>query len=554
MRTVGPRRCCSGCLSAAVLLLLAALAVAGCSGSSGSSPAPSPSQRASLEQPVVDGGPIRGERAPGTGVWSYLGVPYAAPPVGDLRWRPPRPVQPWENPRACTAYGPSCSQPRSVLSGRLGRVSEDCLYLNVWTPAASPQERLPVMVWIHGGSFVTGSGSEPVYAGANLARAGDVVVVTVNYRLGPLGFLALPELSAESPEDVSGNYGLLDQMAALRWVRGNIAAFGGDPERVTAFGESAGAISILNLMASPLATGLFQRAIAESAILQESGMGVRTSWPLAEAERAGEAYARRLGVSGPDVLQALRELPAERLLAEAGESADVATAGLAWKPVVDGYVLPASVTGTFAAGEQMEVPLLVGSNSDESNLWAPFMGAITVDQYRAFLKAGFGDGAADIWSLYPARTDAEVPRAIGRLLTETGFGATARFAASSMDAQGKAPAYLYRFSRAPDFDLPGLKLPIPKGAFHAVEIPYVFGTLGALAIDDPTDEGLSRQMMKLWTTFAATGDPGATGSGPWPPYRRASDEHLELDATIRVESGLYREAADLADELIYEAQ
>ena len=389
-------------LNVMALFVLPLLTLGGCG--SGAPTATSTATAGTLGRPAVQGGVISGAQA--DGVWSYLGIPYAAPPIGELRWRPPQPVESWEGTRSCLRYGPSCPQQTSLLETALlgvGRTSEDCLYLNVWTPARSPDEKLPVMVWIHGGSFTSGSGSMPVYAGEKLAGAGDVVVVTINYRLGPFGFLAHPELSKESPRGVSGNYGLLDQIAALKWVRHNIAAFGGDPQRVTAFGESAGAISILDLMASPLAGGLFQRAIVQSGILLEAGLGSQTGTTLAQAEQAGEAFARRAGVdsSGAAALAAMRGLSADELLAAAGQKGDFLTAGLSYKPVVDGYVLPDSATDVFAAGRQLDVPLLIGSNSDEGETFVAQMGSPTPAQYRAYIRAAFGESADAVLALYP---------------------------------------------------------------------------------------------------------------------------------------------------------
>ena len=504
-----------------------------------------------LERPVVEGGAIRGAQA--SGVWSYLGIPYAAPPVGELRWKPPQPVKPWRQVRGCTQYGASCPQQTSLMETALlgvGRTSEDCLYLNVWTPAAPARDKLPVMVWIHGGSFTSGSGSMPVYAGETLARAGDVVVVTINYRLGPFGFLAHPELSKESPQGVSGNYGLLDQIAALKWVRRNIAAFGGDPRRVTAFGESAGAISILDLMASPLATGLFQRAVVQSGILMEAGLGSQTGATLAQAERAGQAFARRAGVaaSGAAALKAMRGLSADELLAAGAQGGDFLTAGLSYKPVVDGYALPDSATHVFAAGKQMDVPLLIGSNADEGETFVAQMGSPTPAQYRAYIRAAFGDNADAVLALYPASTQEQVLPALSRLLTEMGFAGTARFAAAAMDDPGiEAPAYLYQFTRVPPeaATMPGF----PNGAFHGLEIPYVFGKAEDFGAQDPVDLELSEQMMAMWTRFAASGDPNKPGSDRWPAYDPSTDRHLELGDAIEVKAGLYKEACDLADEI-----
>ena len=504
-----------------------------------------------LERPVVEGGAIRGAQA--SGVWSYLGIPYAAPPVGELRWKPPQPVKPWRQVRGCTQYGASCPQQTSLMETALlgvGRTSEDCLYLNVWTPAASARDKLPVMVWIHGGSFTSGSGSMPVYAGETLARAGDVVVVTINYRLGPFGFLAHPELSKESPQGVSGNYGLLDQIAALKWVRRNIAAFGGDPRRVTAFGESAGAISILDLMTSPLATGLFQRAVVQSGILMEAGLGSQTGATLAQAERAGRAFARRAGVaaSGAAALKAMRGLSADELLAAGAQGGDFLTAGLSYKPVVDGYALPHSATYVFAAGKQMDVPLLIGSNADEGETFVAQMGSPTPAQYRAYIRAAFGDNADAVLALYPASTQEQVLPALSRLLTEMGFAGTARFAAAAMDDRGiEAPAYLYQFTRVPPeaATMPGF----PNGAFHGLEIPYVFGKAEDFGAQDPVDLELSEQMMAMWTRFAVSGDPNKPGSDRWPAYDPSTDRHLELGDVIEVKAGLYKEACDLADEI-----
>ena len=523
-----------------------------------------------LERVQLESGPITGasEDVQGAQISSFKGIPYAAPPVGDLRWKPPQPVASWTEPRACTSFGPACPQPAQTEMFYLdvGATDEDCLYLNVWSPAKSADERLPVMVWIHGGSFETGSGSMEVYGGQNLAAKG-VVVVTINYRLGPLGFLAHPALSAESAQGVSGNYGLLDQIAALQWVRNNIAGFGGDPANVTVFGESAGAISILDLLVSPLAEGLFDRAIAQSGILLDYGFGVSTTGTLEGAEGAGEAFAGRLGIEGSDAVtgdaaaQMRAKTPDELLAAAAlvGEDSSLMEQGLVWKPVADGYLLPDLPTRLWTAGKRHSVPLLIGSNADEGNA---FTAGLTVSpaEYEAQMRQIFGDYADEALALYPVESPEDITPMLSRMLTEVGFASTARFAARAMSELGvgttapagstgeanspTAPAYLYQFTRVP--------LGNALGAFHGVEIPYVFGNAGlftGLGEIEQIDFDLSEAIMGYWTRFAATGDPNGEGAVPWPAYDERSDEHLELGDTVLQGILLYKEACDLADQV-----
>lgn len=533
----------------AFALLLAGVLAAGCDSSD-------------LEKVRLDSGPVTGalEEVGDGEVWSFKGIPYAAPPVGDLRWKPPQPVAPWTEPLACTAFGPACPQPGASDSFYLdtlavGAIDEDCLHLNVWSPAESAEEQLPVMVWIHGGSFETGSGSMALYDGQKLATGG-VVVVSINYRLGPLGFLAHPALSAESAEGVSGNYGLLDQIAALRWVQRNIAGFGGDPANVTVFGESAGAISILDLLVSPSAEGLFHRAIAQSGILLDHGFGVSTTGTLEGAEAAGEHFAERLGIdaTGDIPVQMRAKTPDELLVAAAGlaEDSGLVEQGLTWKPVADGHLLPDLPSRLWAAGERHSIPLLIGSNADEGNA---FLGGLSVspEDYEAQMGKIFGDHVQGALALYPASTGQETLTGLSRMLTEVGFASTARFAARSMSTGGgaagssasdaeAAPAYLYWFTRVP--------LQNPLGAFHGVEIPYVFGNADLFAFlgtIEKVDYDLSAAIMGYWTRFAATGDPNGGGAPKWPRYEAASDQHLELGDSIQVGAGLYREACDLAD-------
>jgi para-nitrobenzyl esterase len=517
----------------------------------------------SLEQVQLDSGPVVGalEAVDGEDVWTFAGIPYAEPPVGELRWQPPQPVEPWTTPRVCTEVGPACPQPAmfGVFSISGGRTDEDCLYLNVWSPAETQGERLPVMVWIHGGSFETGSGSFAVYSGRHLAAEG-VVVVTINYRLGVLGFLSHPALSARSAGGASGNYGLLDQIAALEWVQANIAGFGGDPGNVTVFGESAGGMSILDLMVSPPAEGLFKRAIVQSGILLDQGFGVQMVEDREQAEARGEAFAERLGVDpSGDVAAQMRAKSTDELLAAAADlAADTDSLGqiVLWKPVVDGYVLPGMPTELWATGEHRNVDLLIGSNADEAEI---FLAGTTVSRarYEAQMRTMFGDYADEALALYPGNGLGGARQALSRALTEVGFASSARFAARMMSggasddvdggaasgAPGAPSVYLYEFTRAPLFN--------PLGAFHAVELPYVFGTFdlldGGLGFVQPADRELSETMMGYWTRFAATGDPNGEGAPEWPRYEAASDLHLELGDTITAGTALYGEACDLAD-------
>ena len=530
-------------VAAAILcgVLFAGLLLVGC-GDSG------------LEEVQLESGPVIGlvEEVDGQEIWVFKGIPYAAPPVGGLRWKPPQPVEPWTEPLVCTEPGPACPQGGgeglfNIAALAVGEMDEDCLYLNVWSPVESADEALPVMVWIHGGSFESGSGAMGVYNGARLATKG-VVVVSINYRLGPLGFLAHPALSAESPEGVSGNYGLLDQVAALRWVRANIAGFGGDAANVTVFGESAGAISILGLLVSPLAEGLFDRAIPQSGILLDHGFGVSTAVTLDAAEAAGEDYVSYLEIDlAGDVLAQMRSKTAGALVEAAGKYArglGLLEKGLTWTPVADGYLLPDLPGKLWAEGRCHSVPLLIGSNADEGNLFVAGM-TVEPDQYEAQMRKIFGLYAEEALALYPNDGKQGLDSSLSRMLTEVGFASTARLAAGCMAGSTDSPAYLYQFTRVP-------VVLSTLGAIHSIEIPYMTGNTGlfsSLGAITKTDLELSETMMGYWTRFAATGDPNGEGAPQWPRYDAASDQHLELGDDIRVGSGLYREACDLADRL-----
>jgi len=520
---------------AVACLLAAALMAAGC-GEKTTTPS-----ETTMEVPQLDSGPISGTLD--GGVWTYLGIPYAEPPVGELRWKEPQPVASWEDVLACDDFGPACPQPAwpyEVLSEEMdvGATSEDCLYLNVWTPAESPDESLPVMVWIHGGAFVTGAGSLPVYNGRNLAEQG-VVVVNFNYRLGPFGFLALPELSQESPNGVSGNYGMLDQIAALKWVQENIDVFGGDPDNVTIFGESAGGASVCDLMASPLAGGLFAGAIVESGGFMDFGMPSDEGGTLKDAEVIGNKIARDLGTStADDVLAAMREVTPEALLEAASEQTN-ALGMMNMGPVVDGWFLTDAPSAVFAAGEQQDVPLLIGTNANEGAYFTP--DSLTQQQYEVVLNFIYGEYADEVYALFPADTPEQVKPAFSALLTQMGFAAGSKYAAACMANVG-APVYLYKFTMT-NSD-PELQ---PLGAFHGIEIAFVFGNTDQSRQVTPTAEdiALSQAMMAYWTNFAATGDPNGEGVPEWPAFTIETDQYQELEATISTQAGYYPQAYDL---------
>jgi para-nitrobenzyl esterase len=517
------------CLLAAVLLV-----AAGCGDKTTTT-------QTTMEVPQLDSGPISGTLE--DGVWTYLGIPYAAPPTGDLRWREPQPVESWEEVLACDAYGPACPQPDSDWTGtmEISDMDEDCLYLNVWTPAQSPDEELPVMVWIHGGAFTSGAGSLPIYDGHNLAEKG-VVVVTINYRLGALGLMAHPLLSEESPHGVSGNYGLLDQIAALEWVQDNADVLGGDADNVTVFGESAGGMSILDLMVSPLAEGLFDRAIVESGPMLDLGLPISKVPTLEEAEKSGEEISKKLGCSGEeDELAALRDkTPDEVIGASSGDNQFFSPINLS--PNVDGYLLSESPSAAFEAGRQHAVPLLTGINANEGTIFLP---DITLQQYQLLGNYLYGGNAAEVEALYPASTKEEVKPAADRLVTQMGFGASARFTAESMDKVG-APAYLYLFTcTTQDPRTQGL------GSFHGLEIPYVFGNLDSSQLEglDETDYALSEAMMTYWTDFAAGGDPNGQGVQDWPACIAETSQYQELGTTITTSAYLFQPAYELVMKL-----
>jgi para-nitrobenzyl esterase len=470
-----------------------------------------------LDAPVrVDGGLLAGVRDAGTGVAAYLGVPFAAPPVGPLRWRPPAPVPGWEGVRRADRLAAQCVQPGraadSVYAEFSGvqAMSEDCLYLNVWTPAATAHEKLPVMVWIHGGAFQQGSASNPVFVRGDLPRQG-VVLVTVAYRLGPFGFLAHPELSAEA-DGSSGNYGLMDMAAALRWVQRNIAAFGGDPAQVTVFGQSAGAHGVIALMASPEARGLFRQAIAQS-------FGISPTPTLAAAEADGLRFAEQADAAG---VAALRALPAEDLMQR------YLAQGSRFTLIADGKYLPNSLGAIFAAGEQQPVPLLTGWTRDEGTA---FPALASADEFKTRLRQRFGDRAAAAERLYPAADDAEAARSSRQLFGDELFAGGVLAAARAHAA--RAPTYVYHFAQVQPFK-PGQRYreadpASALGVFHSSDYPYVFGTTRVLTRDwGPDDARVTALMQGLWLQFAKTGNPNGQGLPEWPSFEDGAPTVLRL--------------------------
>jgi len=474
----------------------------------------------------------------------YKGIPFAAPPVGDMRWKPPQPAAPWQGVKECTEFGPA---PMGYFSTSFPAyaetVSEDCLYLNVWTPAKTTGDKLPVMVWIYGGYFRFGEGSNPTYDGENLASHG-VVVVNFNYRVGPFGFLAHPLLSEENEHNSSGNYGLLDQIAALQWIQRNIAAFGGDPNRVTIFGESAGATSVICHMVSPLSEGLFQRAISESMYESDDWTDIRQNKYGTEArEKMGEQLAKDLGCdTAADPIACMRAKSAQEVLDTGKPPAKLSEPGYNYEPCVDGWVIPDLPLNIFEAGKQHPVPLSIGSNSDE---WALFqmLSKPTMDAYKAYVNNTFGDEAQQVLDMYPASDDKEAAASEKQLITLYTFTCPAKAYAGAM-SKVNSKAYLYQFSRV----APGAKM---LGAFHSREIGYVFGNLSpflsplkAEQYFDDNDRALSEAIMSYWASFAAAGDPNKEGLPQWPVYD-AAGQYLDLGDKIVVKSGLHDEICDL---------
>ena len=441
----------------------------------------------------------------------FKGIPFAAPPVGDLRWKAPQPVQPWDGVKMATAYAPAAFQGGNPASGK----SEDCLYLNIWTPALSANEKIPVLVWIHGGGFSFGAAADPVSEGANLAKKG-VVLVSIAYRVGQLGFLAHPELSAESPHHVSGNYGLLDMIAGLQWIQKNITAFGGDPEKVTIFGESAGGIAVSMLCASPLATGLFHGAISQSG--GSFGPPRPQTYPgenmktLEQAEADGVAYMQQLGVSS---VSEMRNINAEDLPLGMGM-------GGAW-PIIDDYLIPDDQYVLYEEGKFNDIPILVGYNSDEG---ASFTRTRDPKEFIDGVNERFGKFADELLSAYPVGEE-NVPKTARDLARDAAFGWHTWSWARLQSRIGNSKVFYYYFDQHPDYpeDSPLCGF----GSPHGQDVPYVFMTLDP---DNPnttqSDLELSEAIGTYWTNFAKYGDPNGEGVTEWPAFSDSDPEVMYL--------------------------
>ena len=470
----------------------------------------------------IESGLIEGQQEHACSV--FKGIPFAQPPVGDLRWREPQPPLPWQGIRKADTFGPICPQTDASVPGAPTEpTSEDCLCLNIWMPAHPPGAKLPVMVWFFGGGWTTGSASMPLYWGDQLVRRG-VIVVTVGYRVGAFGFLAHPELSHESRHHVSGNYGLLDQIAALEWVKRNIAAFGGDPGCVTIFGQSAGSMSVCLLMSSPLALGLFQRAIGESGGVFSPAAAVPGSKYLflKGAEETGLALQKKLGAPS---LAEMRRLPAEDIL-KAGR-------GMPFLFVFDGYVLTQQPYDIFSAGRQNDVPLLIGSNADEGR---PFLDGVTIraQSFRSDLEhTPFGKIPASVLAHYPSNSEEEAVASRAALERDVRFGWDMWTWAQLQARTGSGKVFYYHFAHVPPAraDSPWMHW----GAGHWAELPYVFGhpdqAPGAWTSED---RALSNAMLDYWTNFAKRGDPNGSGLPNWPAFTLARPQVLHFDSTIHV--------------------
>ncbi len=464
------------------------------------------------------------------GVVAFKGIPFAAPPVGPLRWRAPQPAARWDGVRSAASYGNDCMQNRFIFDSAPSSqpLSEDCLYLNVWTPSATVSAKHPVMVWIHGGALITGSGNSGVYDGSSFARKG-IVLVTINYRLGRFGFFAHPALTKENPDGPLGNYGLMDQIAALKWVKANIAAFGGDPANVTIFGESAGGSSVNNLMVSPATTGLFAKAIVESGGGRERTPWIHDGHPEAgpSAEAAGENYAKSLGVETQDAA-ALRAIPAKDVLGDLqfwSNDPDTWTGAM-----IDGKILPKPAMEAFSLGEQHKLPYLIGTNSFEFG-HPLFMGMMSSAVRKKLVGMGKkGDQMLALYGPLPRAASKGGAAQVGlgkigaEIVSDAAFVEPARSLASYA-SNGGQPTYLYQFAYVAEEKRGDL-----TGALHASEVPYVFNTLSVVPRDtySKADEAAGEKVQAYWVNFARTGNPNGGGLPQWPAYSASDDAQMSF--------------------------
>jgi para-nitrobenzyl esterase len=464
---------------------------------------------------TVEGGKISGVKRAGSDVEAFKGIPFAAPPVGELRWKAPQPVVPWPGVKKCDAFGPSPMQatprPFMVYTSEFlipeQPISEDCLYLNVWTNAHKGAKH-PVFLWIYGGGFSSGGTGVPIYDGEAMAKKG-VIFVSANYRVGVFGFLAHPELTKESQNHASGNYGLLDQIAALLWIKKNIAAFGGDPNNITIDGQSAGSMSVNCLVASPAARGLFNKAIAESGSFMVANPFIQST-TLETAEQQGVKFA---ALAHAQSIEELRKMPAVDLMKVQGR----------FSPITDGYVLPKPVYQIFAEGSQNNVPVITGWNGDESFV----MAFKKKDAYVEQIRKQFGPDADEVLKYYPGNTDEEAARSQVKMSRDQTFAMSGFKWASLQSQQGKAPIYVYNFNRK----LPATPDYVKYGAFHTGEVAYVMDDLKFLNRPwESADQPLATLISSYWVNFMKTGNPNGPGLPEWPKYDNATQQAMVFDA------------------------
>lgn len=460
----------------------------------------------------------------------FKGIPFAAPPVGELRWKAPQPVKNWSGVLKCTEFSASPMQSKPVpfmmwteeFIAPPDKLSEDCLYLNVWTPARSAKANLPVFVWIYGGAFTSGSAACPVYDGEEMARQG-VIFVSFNYRVGVFGFLALPELSKESPDKVSGNYGLLDQVAALKWVKQNIAAFGGDPEKVTIAGQSAGSISVGAMVLSPLAKGLFRGAITQSG----GFIGLQMLLTLQEEEKNGQGVMNKVKASS---LSDLRKKSAEELIAAGGRMG----------PLLDGYVLPVNPLDAAENGQFNQVPMIAGWVTGDGSLMG--VPTLTPEKYKEIVKSRYGDHSGEFLQLFPGNNAEQVIASI----KEMNLLRFAAFPANLLALFDPKPTYMYQFSHVP-VDKPDFP---NYGAFHSSEVPFALHTLAQWKRPwRKIDYEVEKTMNSYWVNFVKTGNPNGSGLPDWRKYDKETGNILEIGDQVNLIPALYSKKMNFLDSL-----